>query len=46
MSVPTILILGALLLALIEEFQEQGRSLLGWAVVLVCLSLLWGSLNL
>lgn len=46
MGIPTILVLIALVLALVEEFQAQGRSLLGWAVVLVCVSLLWGNLNL
>ena len=46
MTIPTIFVLVALVLALVEEFQANGRSLLGWAVVLVCLSLLWGSLNL
>jgi hypothetical protein len=45
MSIPTILILGALLLALIEEFQAQGRSLVGWAVVLISVALLWGQLG-
>jgi hypothetical protein len=30
MSFPTILIIGGLLLALIEEYQAQGRSLVGW----------------
>lgn len=46
MTVPTLLLIGALLLALVDEFQAQGRSLTGWAVVLVCLSLLWGNLPL
>lgn len=46
MSIPTLLIIGGLVLALIEEFQAQGRSLLGWAVVLVCVALLWGNLPL
>jgi hypothetical protein len=32
----------ALILALVDEFQARGRSLLGWAVVLVCIGLLWG----
>jgi hypothetical protein len=45
MSFPTILIIGGLLLALIEEYQAQGRSLVGWAVVLVCVALLWGQLT-
>ena len=43
MSIATILFLVALVLALVEEFQAQGRSLLGWAVVFVCIGLLWGS---
>ena len=42
MSVPMVLILFAGLLALIEEFQAEGRSLVGWAVVFVCAALLWG----
>jgi hypothetical protein len=45
MSVPEILFIVALVLALIEEFQAQGRSLLGWAVVAVCIGLLWGALR-
>jgi len=43
MSIPTILFVVALVLALVEEFQAQGRSLLGWAVVFVCIGLLWGT---
>ena len=46
MGIPTILVLIALVLALVDEFRAQGRSLTGWAVVLVCVSLLWGNLNL
>ena len=42
MTIPTILFVVALVLALVEEFQAQGRSLLGWAVVFVCVGLLWG----
>jgi hypothetical protein len=45
MSVPAILVVVALVLAVIEEFNAQGRSLLGWAVILVALSLLWGQLG-
>jgi hypothetical protein len=45
MSVPEILFIVALVLALIEEFQAAGRSLLGWAVVAVCVGLLWGALR-
>jgi hypothetical protein len=44
-SVATVLIIVGLALALAEEFQAQGRSLIGWAVVFVCLGLLWGNLT-
>lgn len=40
--IPLILTIVALVLALIDELQAQGKSLLGWAVVLVCIALLWG----
>lgn len=46
MSVPTALFLVALLLALVAEFQAEGKSLTGWAVVAVCLGLLYGNLPL
>lgn len=42
MSVPLILVVVALVLALVEEFQAQGRSLVGWAVVFLALAELWG----
>jgi len=45
MSIPTLLIAFGLLLALIEEFKANGRSLVGWAIVLVCVALLWGQLG-
>lgn len=45
MSIPTILTVVALILALVDEFQAQGRSLTGWAVVLVAIALLWGKLG-
>lgn len=44
MTVPTILVVIALILALIDEFRAQGQNLTGWAVTLVCISLLWGTL--
>ena len=44
MTIPTILVLVALIFALVDEFRANGRSLTGWAVVLVCISLLWGQL--
>jgi len=45
-SIPLILVIVALVLALVDEFQANGKSLVDWAVVLICISLLWGNLNL
>jgi hypothetical protein len=45
MSIATILFVVALVLALIEEFQSQGRSLVGWAAVAIAVGLLWGNLG-
>ena len=39
------LYLVALILALVDEFIAHGRSILGWAVVAVCLGLLWHTLE-
>jgi hypothetical protein len=44
-SVPTALVIAALVVALVDEVMTRGRSLLGWAVVLVCAALLWGRLS-
>jgi uncharacterized membrane protein len=44
MSVPTLLVIVALILALVDEFRAQGQSLTGWAVVLLSIALLWGKL--
>lgn len=43
--IPLALFIAGLVLALIEEFNAHGRSILGWAVVLVCIGLLWGALR-
>lgn len=45
MSIPTILTIVALVLSLVEEFRTQGRDILGWAVVFVCIALLWGNVG-
>lgn len=45
MSVPTLLVIVALVLALVDELQSQGKSLLGWSVILVCAALLWGHIG-
>ena len=39
------LYLVGLILALVEEIIDRGRSILGWAVVAVCIGLLWTSLE-
>lgn len=39
---PDLFFFAALILALVEELQARSRSLLGWAVVLVCIGLLLG----
>jgi len=43
MGIPELLFIVALVLAVIDEFQAQGRSLLGWAVILISVGLLWGN---
>ena len=42
MSIPLILALVALILALVDEFRAQGQSLTGWAVVFLSIAFLWG----
>jgi uncharacterized membrane protein len=44
MTIPTILFIVALILAIIDEFRAQGQSLTAWAVILIALGLLWGHL--
>jgi hypothetical protein len=45
MSVPTILIIVALILALVDEFRAQGQSLTAWAVVFLAIALLIGRIG-
>lgn len=46
MSTPTLLVIIALVLALIEEFQAAGRNVLAWGIV-ICLAivLLWSRIG-
>jgi hypothetical protein len=44
-TIPIILVVIALVLALIDEFRAQGQSLTAWAVVALCISLLWGNVG-
>lgn len=45
MSLYVAALLVALVLGLVEELQANGRSLVGWAVVLICAALLAGRLG-
>lgn len=45
MSIPTVLVIVALVLAIIEEVRARGVALLPWAVILICAALLWGKLG-
>jgi hypothetical protein len=46
MNIPDVLVLVALILSVIEQVRARGQSLLTWAVLLVCVALLWGYLPL
>jgi hypothetical protein len=41
MAITDVLVIVALILAAVEELQARGQALLGWAVILVCIALLW-----
>jgi hypothetical protein len=41
-SVPVLLFIVALVLALADEIQARGTSLTAWAVVVLAIALLWG----
>jgi hypothetical protein len=40
-AIITGILVGALILAAVDEFVAQGKSLLAWAVLLVIVVLLW-----
>jgi len=42
---PAAAYLVALVLALVDEARAHGQSLVAWAVILICIGLLWGSLG-
>ncbi len=42
MNIPDVLVIIALVLAAVEQISARGRSLLAWAVILICAALLWG----
>ena len=42
--IPLVLTVVALVLALVDELRAKGQSVLGWAVVFLCVALLWGRL--
>ena len=45
MSIPLILYIVALILALVDEIRARGQSLTGWAVVCLAVGLLWGHIG-
>jgi hypothetical protein len=45
MSIPTVLIIVALVLALVDELRARGQSLIDYAVILIAVALLWGRLG-
>lgn len=46
MTIPVVLVLAALILAGIEEIRAHGEDLIGWAVMLICVALVYGRLIL
>ena len=42
MSLPIVLFIVALILAVIDQFRAQGQSLTAWAVICIAVGLLWG----
>lgn len=44
MSIPVVLFIVALILALIDELRSRGESLVCYAVILIAVGLLWGHL--
>lgn len=45
MSVPIVLFIVALVLALVDELRARGQSLTAYAVILLAVGLLWGHLS-
>lgn len=45
MTIVTALYIAALICGLIDEAQTLGRSILGYAVILMAIGLLWGRLG-
>jgi len=46
MGLPDLIVVIALVLAAVDVWDSRGRSATAWAVVLVCVSLLWHLLPL
>lgn len=44
MTVTEVILFVALALAIIEQFNAKGRSLLAWSAILICVALLWSPL--
>lgn len=44
MSIALVLFIVGLVLAIVEEVQAQGRSLVGWAVIVIAVGLIYAQL--
>ena len=42
MNALTLAAIIALVIALVAELEARGRLLVGWAVVILCIGILWG----
>lgn len=45
MTLPDVAFIIGLILAAIEEARTRAQSLLGWAVIAVCIGLLWHAIG-
>lgn len=41
MGIPDVLFIVGLVLAAVEQARAKGQSLLAWAIIVVCVGLLW-----
>lgn len=44
-SIPEFAFVLALVFAIFDQIESRGRSLVTWAVILICVGLLWGLLR-
>jgi hypothetical protein len=44
MTIPNFVFVLALIFAAFQQWEAKGRDLVAWAVILICVGLLWGSI--